>query len=193
MCVSLTADEKSLLFPPECREYWRAVRRLTRFIKHNRRLLISHETIEIDSIVAEWCIEARAHFPSAAAANEIDAGDVAFQIATQWPDAHWPLGVSPLAQAVEHAAEVERIPTPPPRYGAAASAVWRVVWSLNLLCLKSGESRFWLSSHDLARRLNLSQPLILRSLRRLEADKILTVAKRGNPGQHGRATVYHTF
>lgn len=190
--MQLSTDDLALLFPPRLYDYWRAQFRLARFVRQNRKMLISHEELSIRAIIAEWMPHAVLRWPDQA--NSIIEDDIWCALVEKWDLAHWPLGFYPLSEAIRLAHANPHVPPAPPRYGECHALIWRVVWNLNLLCLKAGETDFFIGSHDLARRLELSQTVVFRALRRLENDGLIRVSERGTRcPQTGKATVYHTF
>lgn len=194
--MTFTHEDLDLLFPPFNRDYFRAVCRLTRYLKHNRKLLLSHEQLAVADAIAAWIPHAVKHFTEEHAAGGVDHDDVYCIVSDQWGGAKWPLGFQPVAEAVAMAQSGSGIPDAPPRYGETATLLWRIMWSLNLLSLKAGEATFYVSTYDLARRINHPASMIHRIIRRMERDKLVTVATRGNTGEHGRhgkATVYQAF
>lgn len=192
MSATLSPADIDLLFPPRLTDYWRAQFRLVRYVRQNLKLLHTHEELSIRAVIAEWIPHAAQRFQEHT--RNIDEDDIWCVIREKWDLAHWPLGFNPLAEAVRRAETNPNVPPPPPRYGECHSLVWRVVWNVNLLCLKAGETDFFVGSHDLARRINYAQQVVLRALHRLERDKLLTVCERGTGvPKTGKATAYHVF
>lgn len=179
MSATFTPEEKALLYPVNpALSYERAAFKLVRLLRHNRRLILSQEMHLISELAQEWLSEVSPTFPG------FDHGDLLYFIQTNWTAAHWPLGGNPLEDAVEAATLYPNIPPHPqdPTLGATHYAVMRVAYHLTTAALRNGETRFYLSSHDLARRLGVAQTAVFRALRRLEANHQITTVKKGRPG-----------
>ena len=188
MSAKLTDEERELLFPVTRMDEWEmSAFKLTRFLRHNRRLILSHERHIIQDLAAEWKTEADKVYSD----DPITTEDLVDVIAQQWLSAHWPLGYSPVQAALESAM---LYPTIPPVIGDAQTGgthylVQRVAYHLNTEALRNGETSFYISSHFLGKLIGANHRTVLRALKRLERLGFLVVAKRGN-AEERRATHY---
>ena len=187
MSAKLTAEERKLLFPIDRKcDLEQAIFRFTRFLRHNRRLIVSQERHIIMDLAEEWRTEAQKVFIQ----RPIDLGDTVDLIAENWTSARWPIGFNPIDAAVTLAAEYPNIPPRPDStlLGDCNYHVMRVVYNLNVAALRNGDTSYYVSSVDLSKRLGYYQTSVFRALRRLEKQGKITVSKRGD--KQGKATSY---
>lgn len=190
MTLPLSAADLALLFPFSSSRgdtATRAAFRFTRFLRHNRRLLLKYEETSIRRLCAEWSTHAAAYFKDPLAAEPDDTFEL---VAEAWNRAAFPLGANPLADAAQHAAADTLDYPSPAKYGPVHALVYRAVCFLNTEAVRNSATEFFVSSHALAKSLRQRQALVYRALRRMENDGILNVKARGTAH---RATRYHVF
>lgn len=180
----LNKEELGWLFP-HVDTVEAAVFRLTRFIKHNRGLLMQAERPFVNGIVSAWIQHARNVYPNGA----IDTDDVMEQIRTNWPRAAYPLGIDPIAEAVHQARDTTEFPAAPFDYGETHALIFRCLYWLNVYALKRQQSTWFVSTYALGKRLGIRQTIIHRAVKRMVRDGHVTIAEHGT---QYRANRYET-
>ncbi len=190
MVLPLSTAELAWLFPytsPAGDSPERAAFRLARLLRHNRRLLLQYEESAIRALCRDWCPHAARYFADPGSAEPDDAFEL---VRDAWERARFPLGVNPLAEAIERARTDHADYPAPPKYGPTHALIYRTVCHLNTEAVRNQSPEFFLSSHALARAIGVRQSIVYRALRRMEEAKILTAKERGTPH---KATRYYVF
>jgi len=159
---------------------------LTRFLKHNRRLILTLERPQVQEVVSEWMIEAAKAYKAA----DLRQDDVEYLVGEFWPKAIYAVGSNPVAEAIERAQTIPLYPEAPKGYGECHATIYRIVYWLNVNAIRAGDKLFFAGSHSLAKQIGISRVIIYRAMKRMEKDGILTVHHAGNSL---KATRYNCF
>lgn len=181
----LSKADLGLLFP-HVDTLEAAAFRLTRFIKHNRGLLMQAERPFVNGVVCEWIEHARHVYGGGA----IDRDDIMEQIRTNWPRAAYPLGIDPVLEAAVKARETPDFPVAPFDYGDTHALIFRALYWLNVYALKRQQPSWFVSTYALGKRLGIRQTIVHRAVKRLVRDGHIRITEHGT---QYRANRYETL
>jgi len=150
---------------------------LARGLKFDLRMA-SSQPAELKAVVRQW------HGKALPVIQTKNFDETWADFLAAWECAHTPLSADPVGNAFD-GAKTEGTPTVAGQYDTPD--VQRLVRACHILAHRAGDSPFYLSSHDAARRLGVPQPTAFRWLKMLVADGLLVAIE---PGNRHRATRY---
>ena len=153
------------------------VLKLARGLRYNARIAAS-EVAKLRDIVQQW------HRFALPIINTKDFDSTWSDFLYAFDHARYPLGVNPLDLA---AMRVDPLSLPEVASLYDGMPTRRLIGLCYQLAIMDVGKRFFLSTHDVARRLGIQQPQVWRLLRMLERDGVIKCTERGN---ERRATRY---